>query len=155
MFPTLQTATSPRYNLSETPTPYLLDPLSTYGASASSKYDITTGSFPTRHGIRPCHDSLCQLRKRCTAPESVGFRRSQVCLQQMGRPSLASSHSGMICSTICLNFSGLVISSPASKYSGVWRACGPASLFCLKGRNLQKCAIPIIFVTQHLTHPFS
>lgn len=44
---------------------------------------------------------------------------------------------GMIRLTICSKLSGLVVSSPGSNCSGVRRACGPASLFCLKGRNLQ------------------
>jgi hypothetical protein len=54
---------------------------------------ITSRIFSTRDRDHPCYEGFCKLRKRSRGTKLVIFRSSQVCMSNLGCPSLTESDS--------------------------------------------------------------
>lgn len=90
--------------------PRFLD-VSGVSRTETTKLLHSCSSFYTRCGNHPCHEGICQFRKRSTGKKPVGFRRSELRMSKLGFPSLASTASmGQHAQTVVQDF--LESSSP-------------------------------------------
>lgn len=102
--------------------PRFLD-VSGVSRTETTKLLHSCSSFYTRCGNHPCHEGICQFRKRSTGKKPVGFRCSELRMSKLGFPSLASTASmGQHAQTVVQDFlesSSPVLARKAVVFDGI------------------------------------